>query len=258
MVRTVEELSKWKVETLRSYLKERGVSLSGSNRKANLIEKVVYAEKLGLRVLPTQTERSSEISANRGSILLVDGAQIPSPKGIKDHWFEGSEYFPDLTLDIVQSYGELSESMKAFKEGKNLQNSGHVKSVLFHRISDTVKFSFIKASVVPQTRISERPYTVWVCLRNDTSLILTGECNCLAGASNSCKHVFALLHFIENEVYLGRNKSCTGKKQQWDMRISKKAEKIHLPCEISSLLIEVIFFHILSSSSFNSRNCFEM
>ena len=48
----------------------------------------------------------------------------------------------------------------------------------------------------------------------------------------------ALLHFIESEVYLGRNKSCTGKKQQWDMRISKEAERIHLPCEISSLLIE--------------------
>ena len=174
--------------------------------------------------------------------------QIPSPESIKDHWFKGSEYFPDLTLAIVQSYGELSESMKAFKEGKNLQNSGHVKSVLFHRISDTVKFSFIKASVVPQTRISKRPYTVWVCLRNDTSLILTGECNCLAGASNSCKHVFALLHFIENEVYLGRNKSCTGKKQQWDMRISKKVEKIHLQCEISSLLIEHSC-HVSESSS---------
>ncbi|XP_065068875.1 uncharacterized protein LOC135694115 [Rhopilema esculentum] len=128
--------------------------------------------------------------------------------------------------------------MKAFKEGKNLQNSGHLKSVLFHQISDTVKLCFIKASVVPQTHISERPYTVWVCLRNDTSLILTAECNCLAGASSSCKHVFALLHLIESEVYLGRNKSCTGKKQQWDVRISKKAEKIHLPCENSSLLIE--------------------
>ena len=113
MVLTVEELSKWKVETLRSYLRERGVSSSGSNRKADLIEKVVYAEKLGLRVLPTQMEQSSEISANRGSILLVDGVQIPSPDSIKDHWFEGSEYFPDLTLDIVQSYGELSDVAEA-------------------------------------------------------------------------------------------------------------------------------------------------
>eukprot|EP00795_Rhopilema_esculentum_P015519 gene15519-6782_t len=64
-------------------------------------------------------------------ILLVDGVQILSPESIKDHWFERSEYFPDLTLDIVQSYRELSESTKAFKEGKNLLNSGHVKSVLF-------------------------------------------------------------------------------------------------------------------------------
>ena len=128
--------------------------------------------------------------------------------------------------------------MKAFKEGKNLQHSVHVKSVFFHRITETIKFCFIKALVAPQTRITESPYSVCVCLRNDNSSILTGECTCLTGSSYSCKHVFALLHFIENEVHIGRKKSCTEKKQQWDVRVSKKQGKIHKACEMSFLIIQ--------------------
>ena len=34
----------------------------------------------------------------------------------------------------------------------------------------------------------------------------------------------------------GNNKTCTSKKQQWDVRISKKREKIHKPCKISSII----------------------
>ena len=58
-------------------------------------------------------------------------------------------------------------------------------------------------------------------LRNDVSSILTGECTCLAGSSYSCKYMFALLYYIENEVHIGRNKSCTEKKQQWDVQKNK-------------------------------------
>ena len=108
----------------------------------------------------------------------------------------------------------------------------------FHRLTETIKFCFIKALVVPQTRISESPYSVWVCLRNDVSSILTGECTCLAGSSYSCTYVFALLHYIESEVHIGRNKSCTEKKQQWGVRVSKKEGKIHKPCEMSSVIIQ--------------------
>eukprot|EP00795_Rhopilema_esculentum_P010022 gene10022-18653_t len=65
------------------------------------------------------------------------------------------------------------------------------------------------------TRISDAPYTVWVSLRTDASSILASECGCVAGYSNSCKHVFALLYYILAEVRLGNNRSCTGKKQKW-------------------------------------------
>ena len=61
---------------------------------------------------------------------------------------------------------------------------------------------------------------------------LCGKCGCVAGLISSCKHVFAILHYIENEVTLGHNKTCTSKKQKWDIR---KSEKIHPPTKIGNV-----------------------
>ena len=49
-----EELQKWKVEDLRKYLFQRGVPLGNNARKANLIEKVIFAQKLDLPIQPSQ------------------------------------------------------------------------------------------------------------------------------------------------------------------------------------------------------------
>ena len=43
MALTAEELSKWNVEALRKYLNDRGVPMSGSCRKADMIEKATFA-----------------------------------------------------------------------------------------------------------------------------------------------------------------------------------------------------------------------
>jgi uncharacterized protein YodC (DUF2158 family) len=65
--------------------------------------------------------------------------------------------------------------------------------------------------------------------------MLTGECACIAGYGESCKHVFALLHFVENKVALGLNKTSTSKKQAWQETVSKKGEKIHQPVKMSQV-----------------------
>ena len=57
----------------------------------------------------------------------------------------------------------------------------------------------------------------FVCIAQSTEYIFTTECGCVAGYSTSCKHVFALLHFIEEKVKVGHNKTCTDKKQQWNV-----------------------------------------
>ena len=43
-----------------------------------------------------------------------------------------------------------------------------------------------------------------------------------------CKHVGALLWYIEEQVRLRNNKTCTGKKQKWSVP-SKKAQNLHTP-----------------------------
>ena len=48
----------------------------------------------------------------------------------------------------------------------------------------------------------------------------------LSRASGVCKHVGAILWFIEREVRLGNNKTCTSKKQKWDVP-SKKSIHLH-------------------------------
>ena len=86
-------------------------------------------------------------------------------------------------------------------------------SVKFNPITSSLKYCFVKGVVIPQTRVNENPYSVWVCIRDDGS-ILTGECGCVVGLISSCKHVFAILHYIENEVTLGHNKTYASKKQK--------------------------------------------
>ena len=64
---------------------------------------------------------------------------------------------------------------------------------------------------------------------------MKGECGCLAGLISSCKHVFAVLHYIENEVNVGYNKTCISKKQKWDVCVNRKSKKIHPPTNMGNV-----------------------
>ena len=120
MVFTDEELSKWKVEDLKSFLLARGVPLSfGGCRKTQLIEKVIFAEKLALPVLPSNDIRQKEIISTRLKKLVVDDVlQLPVLEDLKPNWLEGSQYFPNITLEVITQYAELTPSMKGCREGK--------------------------------------------------------------------------------------------------------------------------------------------
>ena len=67
---------------------------------------------------------------------------------------------------------------------------------------------------------------------------MTGECGCIAGYSELCKHVFALLHFILHRVSLGQNKTCTSKRQVWQ-EIVRKGDKIHPPVRMKALSFSI-------------------
>ena len=79
MYSTDEELQNSKVEDLRNYPLQRGVLIGNNARKANLIEKVIFAQKLDLLIHPSQEEREKEILNAKHIKLCIDGVQIPHP-----------------------------------------------------------------------------------------------------------------------------------------------------------------------------------
>ena len=235
MVLTQEELDHWNMDMLKNYLNERGISLSGGgSKKADLIRKVLAADLLQLPTVPSQEGKRKEIEDRRLLKLKVGFISIPFPEVIQQGWMKVYVYFPDLTMDCLNEYAKKSISEKGCKEGENLQRAGHVRNVQFNNISDCIKFGFVRGEVVSQTRVNENPYKVWVCLNLKTCQILTGECGCIAGYSESCKHVFALLHFVTHHVSLGNNKTCTSIKQIWQETISK-GKRIHPPVRMSAV-----------------------
>ena len=218
---SIEELNARHVKKLRKYLKNQGVVITTDTRKRDLVSKVYHACRLDLPLCSTKEQDDAQIKARQKEKLFIDGISLPLPKEL-ENWLSGSHNFPDITMNDIELYLSKSNDRKSAKEGKNLYENGHVSEVEFNNISNCLKFCYVRGKVVPQTRIGENPYTVWVCLNTTNGDILTGECGCLAGYGESCKHISSLLHYIEYEVRVGNNKTCTSNPQQWGRKGSKR------------------------------------
>ena len=233
---SIEELNARHVKKLRKYLKNQGVVITTDTRKRDLVSKVYHACRLDLPLCSTKEQDDAQIKARQKEKLFIDGISLPLPKEL-ENWLSGSHNCPDMTMNDIELYLSKSNDRKSAKEGKNLYESGHVSEVEFNNISDCLKFCYVRGKVVPQTRIGENPYTVWVCLNTTNGDILTGECGCLAGYGESCKHVSSLLHYIEYEVRVGNNKTCTSNPQQWGRKRSKR-KKIHQPDKTKNMKVK--------------------
>ena len=60
---------------------------------------------------------------------------------------------------------------------------------------------------------------------------------CIFRVSGNCKHVGALLWYIEQEVRLGHNQTCTSKPQKWHIP-SKKQQRLHAPATLNEITIK--------------------
>ena len=117
MVLTQEELKDWNMDTLKNYLTERGVTLSGGgSRKADLIRKVLAADLLQLPTLPSQEEKSKEIARRRLLKLKVGCISIPFPEVILQGWMNDYSYYPDLTMDCLTDYAKKVYLKKVVKK----------------------------------------------------------------------------------------------------------------------------------------------
>ena len=92
------KLQNWNVDDLRKYLLQGDIQIGNNVRKANLIQKVISAQKLDLPIQHSQDEREKEILNAKRNKLCIDGVQY-HPNGIKENWITGSEYLPSIILN---------------------------------------------------------------------------------------------------------------------------------------------------------------
>ena len=82
MALTAENLEKWTVESLKIFLLNRGVPLTGGIRKADVVTKCILTDQLKLPVLSTVPEKVEEIQTRREQKLKDGYVQIPFPKNL--------------------------------------------------------------------------------------------------------------------------------------------------------------------------------
>ena len=161
--------------------------------------------------------------------------QIPHTSDIKENWIIGSEYLWSIILDNFEEHAHLNSAKKASRDGWKLLLSGHLASVTFNLTTSSLRYLFGKGIVTLQACGNKTFCSSWICIHND-GLILTGECGCAAALISLCKHVFDIIHYIESEVTLDHNETCTSKKQKWDVHFCRKSEKGKSPIKVANFL----------------------
>ena len=69
---------------------------------------------------------------------------------------------------------------KAFKGGKCLLFSGHIKNVMTHSISSNIRCCFVKGLCHPDQKLRQNTSPVWIYLHKDSGAVVNGECTCAA------------------------------------------------------------------------------
>ncbi|XP_044582891.1 uncharacterized protein LOC123263911 [Cotesia glomerata] len=93
-------------------------------------------------------------------------------------------------------------------KGKNLVLAEHVRDVEEHRKLN--QSYLIKSRVIRQASVNSTPYTTSLNI-NETRFVTDVKCDCVYNQSKKCKHVAALIYYINNE----ESASKTSHEQVW-------------------------------------------
>ena len=124
--------------------------------------------------------------------------------------------------------------MDAFKslDGVNQLISGWTDTVYFHEINKRSLYCYLRCSVRPSQKVSEKPHLPIVVVEKTSGKVKHGICTCMAGLGNTCSHVAALLFKVELAVRLGKtNPSCTSLACEWNVGTKKAVN----PAEVKDI-----------------------
>ncbi|XP_074100239.1 uncharacterized protein LOC141528206 [Cotesia typhae] len=117
-------------------------------------------------------------------------------------------------MDIIIKTGfqsithQIEFQPETMSKGKKLVDAGHVREVEEHRRN--LESFLIKSRVIRQASVHATPYATSLDI-NSARYVTDVHCNCVYNKSDKCKHVAALIYFINNE----ESASKTSHEQQW-------------------------------------------
>ena len=96
---------------------------------------------------------------------------------------------------------------------------------------DTIHYSenqdgkcVLSCNVTPSQQVRDEPRNVWVALKNDGA-VLCGWCTCIAGTSETCNHMIAMLYKVEYAVTHGfTNPASTSVPWGWNVSTRRDIE----------------------------------
>ena len=158
------------IPMLKDYLSSRGINTSGN--KETLSKNDFYAYSVNISVNNSEQEEVASYHRDKQGKLIVNGCYFPDPNTLTTGWFTGPCYFPNVTFEKIGQYLENKNAGKAYRGGRSLFDSGHVKEVRFH---------FISEHVAPEQRTNNPVYDVWVMVNKLSGDIHAADCSCVAG-----------------------------------------------------------------------------
>lgn len=186
---TLEEISLWKVNALRDYLRQR--NLPNSNKTKSELAALVYgAMHLDIQPVQTAVEMEQQTKNEYKALLKGDSFQLTDPFTIKE-WKEEAEgmvnwpkvQFIDLVLFTQKNDKALSSAMYSrYKQGKAFSyfHDGWIQNIFSHQ-DPTNNIIYFSAKCLPSERVNSPPHELWIACGGSTGEVLACYCSCTAG-----------------------------------------------------------------------------
>ena len=191
---SLDEIRQWRVDALKEFCRKRNLKTSG--RKDELVARVFAASEMKVPICATAVELALQTENEKAKLLQVSNICLPDPLKIKEGWIgeaDGIKSWPpiflsDITIFLMADHPGKDVTfnkrvLTEYKEGKahRLFQSGWLKEVFIHSISDESVYCFLRANCTHTMKISDLPHTAWICVEKKSGKVVSAYCTCLAG-----------------------------------------------------------------------------
>ena len=152
----LETVETWTVAAMKSYLRKRGLQLTGV--KKILAARVYVAWELGIPLLPTAEEISKEKKEHMDKLVSTIEGKMPHPNSLSNGWLDEDQgmslWPPTMIQDIAvfldrnspaRQHGFTERLLSDYKEQKAFSYfaSNFILELMYHPITGTYSIALI-------------------------------------------------------------------------------------------------------------------